>query len=51
MPTRRIMLMVVGVTIFTNVAMHALIRPFAARHASEKSGTVQDVAQAALVAV
>lgn len=50
MPTRRIFYMVLIEVVLVEVTIHAIVRPWAARHASTGSGVAQDIAQAALLA-
>jgi hypothetical protein len=50
MPTRRIFYAVAIEVVLINIVMGAIIRPWAARHATTDSGAAQDLAQAALLA-
>ena len=50
MPTRRIFYMVLIEVALFEIAMHSIVRPWAARHAVSDSGAQQDLAQAALLA-
>ena len=50
MPTKRIFYMVLIEVALFEIAAHAIIRPWAARHATNDSGAKQDLAQAVLLA-
>lgn len=50
MPTKRIFYMVLIEVVLVEITIHAIIRPWAAMHATKDEGVTQDLAQAALLA-
>lgn len=50
MPTKRIFYMVLIEVVLVEITIHAIVRPWAAMHASTSQGVTQDIAQAALLA-